>query len=229
VRFPVLRQAWRTLTFLHYAYEPDVVQRLLPAPLVVDEREGQAWVTVTPLVMASLRPGLLPAAVSAPSFPETNLRTYVRAPGGRDGVWFFSLDVTSATFTFAARALLGAPYVVGDLTIDDRREDDGVVAYRGSRHTGAAYDIEVRPGGPLEPGPLDDWLTGRWLAFTRHSGMLLATPVAHEPWPLRTVEVLGVRESLTLAAGLPAPGELQLAHFSDGVEDVRFGVTRPAR
>lgn len=225
IRFPVVRQAWRTLTFLHYAYDPAVVQRLLPSPLLVDEHEGLAWVSVTPLVMADLRPAPLPSAVSVPSFPETNLRTYVRAPNGRDGVWFFSLDVTSATFTLAARALLGAPYVVADLAIEER---EGTIGYRGSRGSGASYEITVRPGEPIEPEPFDDWLTGRWRAYTRHGGALLETPVAHEPWPLRSVEVLAVHESLTAAAGLPEPGDVRLAHFSEGVEDVRFGLTRPA-
>jgi uncharacterized protein YqjF (DUF2071 family) len=235
VRFPVLRQAWRTVAFVHFAYDPAVVQRLLPAPLVVDTYEGEAWVTITPLVMADLRPAPLPAAVSIPSFPETNLRTYVRTPNGRDGLWFFSLDVTSPTFTAAARAMLGAPYLVADLTVDyganAQPESDGeagrVIRYRGSRGTDAAYDIAVRPGDPMEASALDDWLTGRWRAYTRHGGALLETPVAHEPWPLLAAQVVTCEESLTVAAGLPAPEGVRLTHYSEGVEDVRFGVTHP--
>jgi hypothetical protein len=36
-------------------------------------------------------------------------------------------------------------------------------------------------------------------------------------------------ESLTAAAGLPAPPEAALAHYSDGVADVAFGPARLVR
>ncbi len=70
------------------------------------------------------------------------------------------------------------------------------------------------------------WLTSRWRAYTRHLGRLWETPVTHEPWPLRAASVLEVEESLTAAAGLPAPVGEPLVHYSDGVRDVRIGVSR---
>ena len=54
--------------------------------------------------------GRLPSFPFVSRFHETNVRTYVHA-GGRDpGVWFFSLDASSALAVMAARALLGLPY-----------------------------------------------------------------------------------------------------------------------
>lgn len=230
VGVPVLRQAWRSVTFVHLPYDPDEVQRLLPEGLTVDVFGDSAWVSLTPLVMAEVRPAPLPAAVSLPSFPETNLRTYVRGPGGADGLWFFSLDVTSAAFAAAARALLGAPYAAADLEVDVRADGQpgaGLVTYRGRRGDEAAYEIALRPGAPLTPEPLDDWLTGRWRAYTCHAGVLLETPVAHEPWPLRAAEVVACEETLTGAAGLPRTLAAPRVHYSDGVEEVGFGASRP--
>lgn len=73
VHVPELCAAWREQTFLHWAYAPERVQRLLPDGLVVDTYEGSAWVSLTPFVMAGVRPPGCPAAL--PDFAETNLRT----------------------------------------------------------------------------------------------------------------------------------------------------------
>jgi uncharacterized protein YqjF (DUF2071 family) len=224
VTLPVLRQAWRTVAFLHFAYDPDDVRPLLPDRLEVQTYDGVAWVSITPLVVAAARLPGMPSAFAAPPFAETNLRTYVRAPDGTDGLWFFSLDCASRAFTLAARAAIGANYVHAALDVSVA---DGLVTYRGRRDDVAEYEIAVRTGAPLGPSDRDAWLTGRWYAYTRHLGALLCVPVAHEPWPLVTADVVSCRESLTVAAGLPPPTAPPVATFSPGVEGVRFGIARP--
>ncbi|MEU3339415.1 DUF2071 domain-containing protein [Streptomyces sp. NPDC002144] len=68
-----------------------------------------------------------------------------------------------------------------------------------------------------------------WRAYTRRLGALWDTPVAHEPWPLREATLFELDETVTRAAGLPAPRTEPLVHFSDGVRQVRMGVSRPVR
>jgi uncharacterized protein len=51
----------------------------------VDEYDGMAWVSLTPFLMAAVRPAGVPIEPGFSTFPETNLRTYVRRPDGRDG------------------------------------------------------------------------------------------------------------------------------------------------
>ncbi|MYV43266.1 hypothetical protein GT030_31555 [Streptomyces sp. SID1328] len=58
-RVPVLRARRLTQTFLSRPYAPATVQALLPEGLVVDEFENAAWVTLTPLLMADVRPAAL--------------------------------------------------------------------------------------------------------------------------------------------------------------------------
>ena len=223
VYLPALRAGWLTQTFVHWAYSPEEVQPLLPAGLTVDTCDQWAWVSLTPFVMADVRPPGAPAAL--PSFAETNLRTYVRERGGRDGLWFLSLEV-SCPVMLAARAI-GAPYHLGHLTLS---RDGDVVAYTGARGRGGpSYRVVVRPGEPLRPTRRDVWLTSRWRAFTRGCGVLWQTPVEHEPWPLRAVHLEDLEETVTRAAGLPPPAQEPLVHFSDGVHSVRFGVSRPVR
>ncbi|MEV5436495.1 DUF2071 domain-containing protein [Streptomyces sp. NPDC052682] len=224
VRLPALRAGWLRQTFVHWAYRPEEVQALLPGDLVVDTYQGAAWVGLTPFVMADVRPGAVPAAVPGlPSFPETNLRTYVRHRDGRDGLWFLSLEV-GCPLMLAARAI-GAPYHQGTLRISAPGD---TVSYSGSRRGGAAsYRLVARPGDPLVACERDVWLTSRWRAYTRRLGLLWETPVEHEPWPLRQATLEVLQETLTGAAGLPAPASEPLAHFSDGVRHVRLGASRP--
>ncbi|MBK3527848.1 DUF2071 domain-containing protein [Streptomyces sp. MBT70] len=214
-----------TQTFVHWAYPARAVRALVPEPLVVEEYEGSAWVGFTPFVMTDVRPPGVPSALPGlPSFAETNLRTYVRHPNGRDGLWFLSLEVACPVM-LAARAI-GAPYHPGVLEVTRSGE---TVRYLGRRRRGrASYRLVARPGAPLErPTERDLWLTSRWRAYTRRLGLLWETPVEHEPWPLAGAAVGELEENLTTEAGLPTPTGEPVVHFSDGVRHVRMGVSVP--
>jgi hypothetical protein len=91
IRVPLLRQAWRRVTFVHWRYPGPLLQRLMPSGLTVEEYDGSAWLTLTPLQMRDVRLAATPAVPGMSAFAETNLRTYIGGPGGRPGVWFFSL------------------------------------------------------------------------------------------------------------------------------------------
>lgn len=123
VHHPVMVQRWTDVVFLHWRYDPCEVQRLLPPGVVVDEYEGSAWVALVPFRMEGLGfPGLAPLPIVG-TFPEVNVRTYVRA-GGRRGVWFFSLDVDRLLPALVARGAYHLPYCAG--RADHVRVDDYV-------------------------------------------------------------------------------------------------------
>src|SRR5689334_6556344 len=109
VQTPAMRQRWECLTFLHWSYDPDVVARHLPPGLELDLHDDQAWVGLVPFRM-HVQPPFGPRLNIVPPFPETNVRTYVRGPGGQSGIWFFSLDAGSATAVSTARATYALPY-----------------------------------------------------------------------------------------------------------------------
>ena len=77
--------------------------------------DGYAWVGVVPFWMDQVRTrGFADHSFSIPgatSFPELNLRTYVRSRAtGLRGVFFFSLDASSAFAVMGARLLFHLPY-----------------------------------------------------------------------------------------------------------------------
>ena len=86
LRRPLLLQDWNQLTFLHWSYDPSIVRRLLPQGLELDTFEGKAWVGLVPFLIERTRPLLVPPVPWLSTFPETNVRTYVRGPGGGTGV-----------------------------------------------------------------------------------------------------------------------------------------------
>jgi uncharacterized protein YqjF (DUF2071 family) len=219
VRRPASAQRWRTITFLHWRYDPDEIRQLVPGDLGldVDTWDGSAWVSLTPFLMVDFRLGRLPAVPSLSTFPETNLRTYVRGRDGRDGLWFFSLEAASLPLVTAASSLYGEPYRWADMSV----EKGETVRYRSRRRAGVpvGHDIEVRPGPPCESvSELDHWLTGRWRAYSVAAGRLATTAVEHEQWPLREATVIRLEQSLLAAAGLSEPAGPPLVHHSPGVD-----------
>lgn len=223
LRRAVMEQRWEDVTFLHWRYDPAAVQRLLPRTVEVDTFDGDAWVSLVPFRMVDLRlPGRRPLPFG--SFPEVNVRTYVRS-GARRGVWFFSLDIDRIAPTVVARSVYRLPYCfgrvdhvrVGDLisTVVERRWPGS-----GKRPTAASV---VRTGEPLDPADaVAAFLTARWglLAATRRR--LLWAPVEHPPWRLWNADVVHLEESLVEAAGLPAPQGDPVVMWSPGT-DVRVG------
>jgi uncharacterized protein len=105
----VMFMRWAELAFLHWPVPVELLRPLVPAPLEIDTFDGEAWVGVVPFRMERTRARLAPRVPTASTFPEINVRTYVRG-GGRSGVWFFSLDAASRLAVRGARATLNLPY-----------------------------------------------------------------------------------------------------------------------
>src|SRR4051812_8684685 len=206
VAHPVMLHQWRLLTFLHWRYPIELVQRLLPSGLTVEPYDGSAWVGLIPFLMDDVRPPGLPAVPRMSRFAETNVRTYVRGPDGRTGIWFFSLDAAQLPAVLAGRAGFGLPYFRSTMSV---RSDRDAIAYhsrrwwRGPRD--ARLDAQVELGVPMTEGPLERFLTARFRLYSMLAGRLVAVDAAHEPWPLRRAELGYLRQNLVEAAGLPSP------------------------
>ena len=221
-------QSWNWLTFLHWKYSPDVIQAMLPDGLQIDEYEGAAWVGLTPFEVRNLRLPFMRPIPWISSFPETNVRTYVRDAEGNRGVWFFSLDADRLAAVVGARTGYRLPYQWAQMrvsrngnTVEYRSKRNGILA----EHP-AASDIGIEVGEPYSPEELTQchhFLTARWRLYTLFSGKLGYAKVEHPPWPLARATVLKLEQDLIAAAGLPGPQGNPLAFYSPGV-DVKVAV-----
>ncbi len=226
----VMTMRWETLTFLHWAYDPAVIQARLPDGLTVHTYDGQAWISLVPFVMRVGLPrlGLIPGLRR---FPETNVRTYVVAADGTEGIHFFSLDASRLAAVVGGRAGYRLRYIWSAMQVRRGPTDDVITYTCRRRHEprGASSRIMIRVGAPYEPGELSDldhWLSARYRLYSRMFGSSLGARAHHLAWTLRRATALEWDTSLIVADGLPAPVGPPIVQFSDGVA-VR--ISRPYR
>jgi uncharacterized protein YqjF (DUF2071 family) len=201
----LMGQTWENLLFAHWRVPADALRRLLPAPLDLDTFADEAWLGITPFRLTGLRArGMLPLPYVS-SFLELNVRTYVRHER-KGGIWFFSLDASSALAAAAARRTYHLPYFTTRASFTRR---DAELEFSSSRSEGdqprvfAARYSPTGPTAPAEPGSLAHFLTERYCLYAAsRSGKLWRADIHHEPWPLQ-----------------PARAEIQLNTMApDGVE-----------
>ncbi|MFB6284565.1 MAG: YqjF family protein [Halobacteria archaeon] len=233
----VMRMDWRHVLFLNYRYEPGVLETVVPEYLELDTFDGDAYVSVVAFVMENVAPRGSPVSLS---FPEINLRTYVKGSRG-DGIYFFSLDATDPLGVFLGRNVYHLPYSLAEISVkrwtlkgkgvseklkpsvrtDGHNGDEDLldweVEYRSERDgcEGAFDSTYSARGGYLENDSLDDWLTERYGFYTddrRFCG------VEHQPWRLQEGSHELRENNLFEINGVPEAESECFAHYSPGVE-----------
>jgi len=217
------RLEWRELGFLHHRIDVAELRSLVPAELELDTFDGSAWVAIVPFRMRDVRYRNTPALPLLSTFPELNVRTYVRFQG-KPGVWFFSLDATNLPFVLGARALHGIPYVWSSIRLEAR--GDGFSMDSRRRDGQADFAARYHPTGPefrADPGSFAHWATERYCLYATHRGRLRRIEVHHAPWPLREAAFEVGENGLLRAAGLRVRDTPPVGHCSRGVEVVSYG------
>ena len=227
-----LRNRWEELTFLHWAYEPEVIQAMLPDGLRVDTFEGRAYVSLIPFRMADASPRFVPGIPWISSFAETNVRTYVVDSAGHRAIWFFSLEAARLPVVAFARSALGFPYVWSTMSIeiDGPRRTYESKRRRWPSSPTSATRVVVDVGDEIAgPSALDVFLTARWGTVARwpaRRGRLRHHPVDHPAWRPHEAELVELHDESFVAAGLPAPVGDPIVRWAQPIP-ARFG--RPAR
>ncbi|HQY89775.1 MAG TPA: DUF2071 domain-containing protein [Tepidisphaeraceae bacterium] len=105
-----LSAEWRRLAIVSYDVDPSLLDEHLPPDCVADVRDGRAYVSLVPFEFVNTRvlgicwPGFT-------SFPEINLRAYVRHKDGRHGVTFIREFVPQKLVAAIARWSYNEPYM----------------------------------------------------------------------------------------------------------------------
>ena len=230
-----MKQTWNDLLFAHWPVPPAQLRPLVPEALILDTFEGQSWIGVVPFWMSGIRARGLPALPGLSRFPELNVRTYV-SYGGKPGVYFFSLDITSRIAVWGARTFYRLPYFHA---VMDTQAAGGRILYssrRGARSPRlrggrgrpplhepdpAEFHGSYRPvGSPRirEKGSLDDFLTARYCLYTVHEKKIYRCDIHHLPWPLQDAEASIERNTMAVAAEIALPDAAPLLHFSKSLE-----------
>lgn len=219
-------QFWADLTFVHWPVRPEAVAHLYPRGTRPDVFDGVTYAGLIPFTMRRTAVGTALPLGYFGAFHETNVRLYSIDDAGRHGVLFRSLETARLAVVPVVRAALGIPYTWARMGII---RDDDRISYDSERRwprRGLRSRLTIRVGDEVEPTPVEVWLTARWGAHTRKAGQTWWMPNEHEPWPLRSAEILELDDDLMEAAGVPVAGDRLRALFSSGVQ-ARFG--RPSR
>jgi hypothetical protein len=218
--WPIMRQHWGTLLFMHWPIRADVLRPLIPERLSIDTCQGSAWIGVVPFTMWGVRPIFAPPVPGLSAFHELNVRTYVHLDG-TPGVWFFSLDAESALAVWGARTFFHLPYFNARMSL---KQEEQTVLYTSRRtHAGATpagFDAAWTMGDALPesaPGSLPFFLTERYCLYAAHRDRLFRCRIFHQPWPLQQAQLASYRSTMIEAQGLPTPAGDPLLHYAEAL------------
>jgi uncharacterized protein len=222
----IMTQTWHDLLFAHWTVDAALLRARVPPQLDLDLFDRRAWIGIVPFRMTNVAPRAVPAIPWVSSFPELNVRTYVRI-GDVPGVYFFSLDAGNPLAVGVAQTLFSLPYYSAAMTIEER---DGVIRYSSRRTSANSPSAELIatywPTGPVfqaAPGTLDHFLTERYCLYTvDEQGRTFRLDIHHPPWPLQAADAVFEVNTMTQQIELQLPDEKPLLHFAKRQDIVAF-------
>ncbi len=196
-------QYWDDLVFLHWRVAPEVVAPYLPPGCRPDVYDGSSWIGLIGFVMRKAGFGYDHPVPFFGDFAEINVRLYSTDDQGHRGVVFLSLEAERLALMLFA-GLMGVRYRWARIRTERGPDEIGYTSTRlAPPGRGARTSFAVRPGQGVVDDPLAVFLTARWGMHHRLGRRPMWVPNTHEPWPLRTAELLHCSDELVAAAGFP--------------------------
>ncbi|MFL6230626.1 MAG: YqjF family protein [Pyrinomonadaceae bacterium] len=217
-RLHIAQMNWGKLLFMHWRLPAETLRRAVPKQLSIDTYEGDAWIGVVPFTMWGMRASFLPAVPGFSEMHELNVRTYVHYKG-TPGVYFLSLDASSALAVMGARTFFLLRYFTAEMSL----EQDGQKIVYHSRRThddapAATFDATWKIGdalGESAPGSLEFFLTERYCFYTASHESVYQCRIHHAPWQLRAATISPFKSTMIESHDLPTPKGKPLLHYSE--------------
>ena len=219
----VMTQRWNDLLFAHWPVPSASLASLVPDGLQIDTFHGSAWLGVVPFWMDRIKLRGFPPIPFTRTFPELNLRTYVRDQRtGTPGVLFLSLDANNLLAVAYARTMYSLPYYWAEMKMQQRTEREfAFYSRRRWARPEVVFKARYRGLGPTRKlaesrsGSLEYFLTERYCLFTRsRDGEPMRANIHHVPWPLEEAEAAIERNDLAASLGIQLPDDPPVLHYS---------------
>ena len=218
-----LTQRWNDLLFAHWPIPAAQMAALLPEWLEPDVFQGSAWLGAVPFWLDRIKIRGVPRLFGVRSFPDLNLRTYVRDQFTRaPGVYCFSLDATNLLAVTVARLYYHLPYYWAEMQLDQRSEREFTFFSR--RRFSAkpiVFSAVYRGLGPSSKlaehrsGTFESFFSERTCLFsTDRSGQPARANLHYVPWPLEEAQAQIERNDLARSIGLDLPEVEPVLHYS---------------
>ena len=216
-----MSQRWNDLLFAHWPVSAKAIAAVLPDGLQVDTFMGSAWLGVVPFWLDRIKIRGVPPIPGARSFPDLNLRTYVRdQETGTPGVYCFSMDASN--LLAVARTFYHLPYHWAEMRLEQRSNRE-FSFYSRRRFCGRPVEFKARYRGlgptrrlaECQSGTLEYFLTERYCLFTmNHLGQPIRANIHHVPSPLEEAEADIESNDLATAIGIILPNQQPVLHYT---------------
>lgn len=191
--------------FMHARVPVDWLQKHVPEGLAIDTFDGDAWISIVVFRMEKIRPRFLPPVSLLSDFGEINIRTYVTA-GGKQGVYFLSMEANKKFSCYLAKTISGLPYQYQPFVYTNSKLSGKLIS----------FDYEIREP-ILNKSSFDLWLTERYCLYYYYQGAMLRYNLHHLEWALSAASITNLQLSYPLLDTLPQPIAPEAFHFSTGV------------
>ncbi|TGL66793.1 YqjF family protein [Leptospira kmetyi] len=226
---PFMIQYWEELAFLHWEIPQKFLEEILPKGLEADTYQGKAYIGLVPFRMKGVRPMYLPPLPWISTFPELNVRTYVKSRGkdSKPGVYFFSLDADNRLVVEIARNFFHLPYLNADIKLKTNKTRKEFLCLRKDRRANPGeFNATYEPASEVyhsSPGTLEHWLTERYCLYSNDSqGRIYRGEVHHLPWPLQKAECAVRQNTILESHKIPLLSSAPLVHYSDSIKVALF-------
>ena len=218
-----ISQRWNDLLFAHWPLAASQLTPLLPEWLEVDAYQGHGWLGAVPFWLDRIKMRHVPSVPGLRSFPDLNLRTYVRDKfTGTPGVYSFSMDASNLLAVGVARTLYHLPYHWAQMRLEQRAlREFAFYSRRRLARREVVFKARYRGLGPtcrtaeIRPGSFEYFITERSCLFSASpAGQPLRASLHFIPWPLEEAEAEIERNDLPASIGLEPPGSEPVLHFS---------------
>jgi uncharacterized protein YqjF (DUF2071 family) len=222
----LMTQSWHNLLFAHWRVDPSQLRRLVPATFELDLFNNEAWLGIVPFYMTNVGLRGVPSLPRLSSFPELNVRTYVRV-ANRPGVYFFSLDAGRRLAVEAARRVLNLPYFLAAMTVEASGDE---VFYDSARTQGpAVFRAIYGPTGPVftaSQGSLEYFLIERYCLYQQtRRGVPYRLEIHHPPWSLQAAQASIATNTMAVVSGVAISGPPALLHFARRQDAIAWAPT----
>lgn len=218
-----MTQRWNDLLFAHWPVAASQIAPLLPEGLEPDIFQGSAWIGAVPFWLDRIKLNGVPVIPGVRSFPDLNLRTYVRdQQTGTPGVYFFSLDAGNLLAVGVARGFFHLPYYWAEMRFEQRTEREfAFYSRRRFSFNPVLFKARYRGLGPtrklaeIRGGSLEYFFTERHCLFSRNrDGETTLSSLHNVSWPLEDAEAEIEHNDLAAAIGVRLPAQSPVLHYA---------------
>jgi uncharacterized protein len=218
-----MTQRWNDLLFAHWPIPAKEIEALLPEWLEPDICQGSAWLGAVPFWLDRIKIRGVPSIPGLRSFPDLNLRTYVRDRyTATPGIYCFSVDSSNLLAVAVAHMVYHLPYCLAEMHLEPRSEREfAIYSRRRFSQREVIFKARYRGLGPthkladIRVGTLEYFMTERPCVYsTNRSGQPIRANLHHVPWPLEEAEAEIERNDLAAAVGLELPDMKPVLHYT---------------